>query len=97
MRRIVYLGRKDVSKAVVKVIQGWHFDTAISEETEFGSDLPIDNKAKGLYYHAIRISLEKEGYDICNFNPEDCEAARTIGDIVDAVWDDVNPESKTVM
>lgn len=89
--------RKDVSDAVVKVIQGWHFDMPITEETAFDTDLPIDKKAKGLYYYAIRISLEKLGYQFCNFKPEDCEEARTIGDIVHVVWDDVNPKSKRLM
>jgi hypothetical protein len=30
-------------------------------------------------------------------HPKDCEEAQTIGDIVNAVWDDVNPESKRLM
>jgi len=89
--------RKDVSEAVVQVIQGWHFDLHITEETDFEIDIPIDNKAKGLYYYAIRIKLEKAGYEFSTFKPEDCENARTIRDIVNAVWDDLNPESRNVM
>lgn len=87
--------RKDVSDAVVKVIQGWHFDMPITEETAFHTDLPIDKKAKGLYY-AIRISLEKLGYGFCNFKPEDCEKARTSGDCTCSLGD-LNPKSKRLM
>jgi hypothetical protein len=93
----VPLHRQDVSDAVLAVIQSWHFDTPITEEMQFGVDLPLDKKAKGLYYYAIRLSLEKLGYVFCDFKAEDCEGAETIGDIIDAVWDDVNPESKRVM
>jgi len=89
--------RKDVSEAVIKVIQGWHFDTLITEETDFEIDIPIDRKAKSLYYYAIRLKLEKLGYDFTDFKPEDCEEARTIGDIVDSVWADINPASNRIV
>ena len=91
------LERKDVAELVLKVIQGWHFDTEITEETDFEIDVPIDAQAKSLYYYAIRISLEKLGYEFCNFSPQDCENAKTIRDIVDAVWEDLNPESNRAM
>jgi hypothetical protein len=91
------LERKDVAELVLKVIQGWHFDTEITEETDFEIDVPIDAQAKSLYYYAIRISLEKLGYEFCDFSPKDCEEASTMRDIVDAVWSDLDPRSKRSM
>ena len=91
------LQRQDISKAVLAVIQGWHFDAVITEDTNFDFDLPIDGKVKALYYYAIRIHLENQGYTFCNFKPQDCEQAVKVGDIVEAVWDDLNPTSKQVM
>jgi hypothetical protein len=91
------LERKDVSGLVLKIVQGWHFDTEVTEDTDFSIDIPIDSKVKGLYYYAIRINFEKLGYQFCDFSPADCEAAETIGDIVDAVWADLNPQSQRSM
>jgi hypothetical protein len=91
------LERKDVAELVLKVVQGWHFDAQITEDTDFEIDIPIDAQAKSLYYYAIRISLEKLGYEFCDFSPKDCEEAKAIKDIVDAVWSDLNPQSKRTM
>lgn len=89
--------RQEVSSAVLQIVQGWHFDQKIREDTAFGDDIPLEGRAKGLYFYAIKIRLEKLGYDLFNFKLEDCENARTIGDIVEAVWEDINPQSKHVM
>lgn len=91
------LGRSDVAELVIGVVQGWHFDIQITEDTDFSIDIPIDTRTKGLYYYAIRIKLEKLGYEFNHFSPKDCEEAKTIRDIVDAVWEDLNPQSKRVM
>lgn len=91
------LERKDISDLVLKVIQGWHFDSEITEDTDFSIDIPIDPGAKSLYYYPIRLKLEELGYEFFSFSPKDCEEAETIGDIVDAVWEDLNPNSKRTM
>ncbi|HEX6190596.1 MAG TPA: hypothetical protein VFZ40_21270 [Pyrinomonadaceae bacterium] len=90
------INREEIAAAVVEVIQGWHFDIQITENTDFAIDIPIDKATKGLYYYAIKISLEKLGYSFCDFSPKDCEDAETVKDIVDAVWDDFDPKSKRV-
>ena len=89
--------RKDIADAVIKVVQGWHFDTIITEETNFEIDIPIDKKVKGLYYYAIRLNLEKLGYEFTDFKPEDCENAATIRDMIDAVWKDLDPDPRRPM
>jgi len=91
------LERKDVAGIVLEVIQGWHFDTRITEDTDFIVDIPIDNRAKGLYYYALKIHLEKLGYPLSDFSVQDCENAETIKDMIDAVWDDFDSNSKRIV
>lgn len=94
------LDRRDISDVLVKFIQGFHVgDLAIpiSEETAFGVDIPNDKGLKEVYYYGIRVRLEELGYEFFNFSLKDCEEAETIGDIIDAVWSDVSPESRTSM
>lgn len=91
------LERDEVSELVLDVLRGLHFDREVNEESQFGVDILLDEKARRLYYYALRIHLEKLGYVFCNFSVEDCEKAESVKDIVDAVWRDLGPNDKGVM
>ena len=49
------LERKDIAVLVLQVVQGWHFDTQITEDTDFEIDIPIEAQAKSLYYYATFV------------------------------------------
>lgn len=89
--------REEVSDLVLTVLRGLHFDIYIDEESQFEVDVVLDEKARSLYYYAIRIHLEKLGYEFFSFSPEDCQKAERVQDIINAVWRDLDPNNRSMM
>ena len=81
--------RDDVSGIVVDVLRQLHDDETITEESVFSRDIKVDDFAKRLYYFPIKMSVEKIDCMLKEFSPDDCERARKVKSIVDAVWKDV--------
>jgi hypothetical protein len=85
--------RQDVSDIVVGVIRGIEEDRTITENSVFGTDIIVDKKYKRLYAFPIKRSVEI--YPLCmlkKFGPDQCEKAKKVGDIVDAVWKEFKPK-----
>ena len=84
------LKRQDVSDIVLDITRRLHFNPNLTEESQYDDiEITSDKGVKDLYYYALRRSLEHRGYTFTNFKPEDCVNAKTIRDVVDAVWGDV--------
>jgi len=85
--------RKDVSRIVLEVLRHIHDDPTIVESTVFGSQgINADAMFRSNYFFPIKISVEKVDCLIKKFSPSDCEQAKTVSDIVDAVWNDFKPD-----
>lgn len=89
--------REEISDLVLTVLRGLHFDTYVDGGSEFGVDILLDRGARSLYYYAIRMQLEKLGYEFFDFSPEDCQKAERVQDIIDAVWRDLGSDNKRTM
>lgn len=84
--------RKDVSRLVLEVLRHIHDRPSIVEATVFGPQgINADAAFRRTYFFPIKMSVEKVDCILRNFSPADCENAETVGDIVDAVWDDLKP------
>jgi hypothetical protein len=77
--------QEQVSNLVVDIFRRLHRNDTLTEDSQFGTDILLDENVKQLYYYAIRLELERMGYIIVDFSPEDCVRAETIHDIVEAV------------
>jgi hypothetical protein len=84
--------RLDVSIIVLGVLRHIHNLPSITEATIFGPQgLNVDDTFKSSYYNPIKMSVEKPDCILKNFSTSDCINASTVGDIVDAVWADFDP------
>jgi hypothetical protein len=81
--------REQVSKDLLRILRELHLNAEISEESQYGVDIIIEDEVKALQYYAIRIQLEKLGYLIVDFSLEDCVKAENVRDTVEAIWNDV--------
>ena len=81
--------RLDVSRIVLEVIRHIQHDPTITEASVFGPQgINVDSTFRSTYFFPIKMSVEKVDCLIKHFSTSDCENAGTVGDIVDAVFND---------
>lgn len=86
--------RKQVSGLVIGVIQNIQHDNTITEASVFGPQgINNDPQFRSGYYDPIKLAVETSECRLTNFSPSDCANAETVGDIVDAVWADLDPDA----
>jgi hypothetical protein len=89
------MSQEQVSELVVDLFRGVHVNDTLTEDSQFGQDIPLDAKLKKLYYYAIRLELERMGYILVDFSPEDCMRAESIHDIVESIWAELQEDMLT--
>jgi hypothetical protein len=90
--------RKDVSRIVLEVIRHIHQDQSIVEASVFGPQgINADAMFRSTYFFPIKVSVEKIDCVLRKFSPADCENAESVGDIVDAVFDDLSSPAVTAV
>jgi hypothetical protein len=88
------LTRKQVSILVLQVIGQIQHDDSITEATEFGPQgINNDAQFRTGYAGPIKLAVESPQCRLTNFSASDCANAETVGDIVDAVWADLDPDA----
>ena len=82
--------RDVASDLVIDVLKNLMNDKNISEETKLGAGgLGLDSTAKrGIFPH-IGVAVHKKGCVLDDAEPSDFEGAKTVGELVDLVWDDL--------
>jgi hypothetical protein len=90
------MSQEQVSEVVVDLFRGLHQNESLDENSRFEVDIFLDKNVKKLYYYAIRLELERMGYILVEFSPEDCVRAETIRDIVQAVWAELQGDDLTL-
>lgn len=82
--------RDMVSELVIKVLKDLLDDKNINEETKLGTGgLGLDSTAKrGLFPH-VGVAVHKKGCVLDDAEPSDFADSKTVGDLVDLVWDDI--------
>lgn len=85
--------RQDVADVVLEVIRAIEGDGSIVEASTFGQDIIVEKLARRNYASPI-VSLMAERFPECaltNFGPDDCANAGRVGDIVNAIWNEIKP------
>jgi hypothetical protein len=85
--------RQDVADIVLEVIRAIEGDGSIVEASTFGQDIIVDKLARRNYASPI-VRLMAERFPECaltRFGPDDCANASRVGDVVNAVWNEVRP------
>ncbi|HKC64977.1 MAG TPA: hypothetical protein VKB86_15150 [Pyrinomonadaceae bacterium] len=80
--------RQDVSDIVIEVIEQTLGVQFVTEQSNFEEDLGVDSDAQALLFFPIKMSVEKVGCLLKQFNAQTCQNAKTVGDIVDAICKD---------
>ena len=87
--------RQDVSNVVLAVIRAIESkkNITIVEGTVFGQDLIVDKMARRSYASPIITRFQQIFPDssLSRFGPDTCAKASRVRDIVNAIWDEVNP------
>lgn len=86
--------RQDIADIVLGVIRSIQDDKTIVENSVFGEDIIVDKFAKRLYAFPIKMSVDR--FPDCilkKFGPNDCEKAKKVKDIVEAVWKEFKPKT----
>jgi hypothetical protein len=82
--------RSEIAEIVLDVLRDLHGDPTITEASRFApNDINVDELTKRLYYYPIKITVETSTCTLKTFSPAKCKAAKKVGDIVSAVWQDV--------
>lgn len=89
------MSQEQVSDLVVDLFRGVHLNDTLTEDSRFGRDILLDENLKKLYYYAIRLELERMGYILVDFSPEDCMRAESIHDIVESIWAELQEDMLT--
>ena len=84
--------KQEVEDIIVSVFRKIQKDNTITRSSRFGSgkEIDIDRFAKRLYCFAIKQSVDRVPDCIVKkLTPSKCEQATTVGEIVDAVCDEL--------
>ena len=86
--------RKIVSGLVLNVIRDIQDDPSIIEVSVFGPQgINNDRQFRATYFTPIKTAVETGECRLKKFSSADCEKAKSVKDIVDAVWNDFKPEA----
>jgi hypothetical protein len=88
METTCHLTRDDVSRLVVSFVRDQGFDAA-TETSDFSVDVPVDGIRRRGWAAPIRKRVFRAGCDPKGFGPSDCEQAKRVGGIVDALFKDL--------
>lgn len=82
--------RQDVAQIVLGVIRSFLNNNTIVEATTFGVDVIVEGSTRRLWAPLIRqeMRLRFPSTVLDTFGPDNCESARKVKDIVDAVHKD---------
>jgi hypothetical protein len=84
METTCHLQRADVSRLVVTFVRDQGFEAA-TEASNFTVDVPVDGLTRRGWAAPIRRRAFRAGCDPKGFGPADCEQAKRVGAIVDAL------------
>ena len=86
--------RQDVSDVVVDVIRSIQRNPTIGEATAFGQDIIVTSLARRNYAGPIINTLDERfpGTVVTRFSPDVCAQANRVRDIVDSLWDELQPQ-----
>src|SRR5262245_35280277 len=85
METTCHLTRDDTSRLVVTFVRDQGFDAA-TETSNFTVDVPVDGVTRRGWAAPIRRRVFRAGCDPKGFGPADCEQARQVKGIVDALF-----------
>ena len=83
-----HMTRDDVSRLVVTFVRDQGF-AAATETSNFAVDVPVDGLTRRGWAAPIRKRVFTAGCDPKGFGPSDCEEAKKVGGIVDALFKDL--------
>ena len=83
-----HMTRDDVSRLVVTFVRDQGF-AAATEANNFSVDVPVDGTTRRGWAAPIRKRVFTAGCDPKGFGPADCEQAKTVGAIADALFKDL--------
>jgi hypothetical protein len=84
METVCHMTRDDASRLVVSFVRDQGF-AAATETSNFSVDVPVDGLTRRGWAAPIRTRVFTAGCDPKGFGPADCEQARKVGAIVDAL------------
>ena len=84
-----HMTRDDVSRLVVLFVRDQGFPAA-TEFSNFSNDVPVDGITRRGWAAPIRQRAFKAGCDPKGFGPGDCEDAKKVGGIADALFKDLS-------
>jgi hypothetical protein len=85
METACHMTRDDVSRLVVSFVRDQGFPAA-TETSNFSVDVPVDGVTRRGWAAPIRKRTFTAGCDPKGFGPADCEQAKKVGTIVDALF-----------
>jgi hypothetical protein len=85
MATVCHMTRDDVSRLVVTFVRDQGF-AAATEASGFAVDVPVDGLTRRGWAAPIRKRVFRAGCDPKAFGPDDCEQARKVAGIVDALF-----------
>lgn len=80
-----HMRRDDALRLVVSFVRDQGF-AAATETSNFSVDVPVDELTRRGWAAPIRKRIFTAGCDPKGFGPADCERARKVGDIVEALF-----------
>lgn len=85
METVCHMTRDDASRLVVLFVRDQGFPAA-TEASNFSVDVPVDGITRRGWAAPIRKRVFLAGCDPKDFSPADCELAKKVGAIVDALF-----------
>jgi hypothetical protein len=85
METTCHMTRDDISRLVVSFVRDQGF-AAATETSNFSVDVPVDGLTRRGWAAPIRKRVFTAGCDPKGFGPADCELAKKVGAIVDALF-----------
>jgi hypothetical protein len=84
METVCHMTRDDASRLVVSFVRDQGFPAA-TEASNFSVDVPVDGTTRRGWAAPIRKRVFAAGCDPKGFGPGDCERAKKVGAMVDAL------------